>query len=126
MSHIHSQNYNPKKSYPNGCMFCQEKQEKYLFQKTCPNFFKEKINTISNNQFIILELIFSMDDYFLPRELRENIFKYMVFVEKQLMTIKLNEEGIKHMMKCIKCAPSFIEFVHNNSCPHHILPRIVN
>ena len=124
VSHEHCPNRRPTKEFPDGCMFCQEKPERFKFSRFCPYYFKPLITKLSLEQFTATEYVFTTEDYFLPREIRDIVYRYCVRNEKEPIEIKLDEKGINHMMNCGKnCSKYFINFVNNNSCNHHILPR---
>ena len=125
VSHEHAPDLNPKKHYPDGCIFCQEKPERFEFSRFCPHYFKPVVSRLTLGQYFASEYIFSEEKYFLPREVRDIIYKYCVTKRNEPIEIKLDEKGINHMMNCSRnCSKYFIKFVQDNACPHHILPRV--
>ena len=124
VSHDHSINHNPTKEFPDGCIFCEEKPERYEFNHICKDYFSKTIIILNPQQLNILDKIFSTDLFFLPFEIRNIIYEKSTYVKYNINEIHLDEDGINHMMKCLKCSRSFMNYVNNNACPNHILPRI--
>lgn len=123
VSHTHSINHEPEREFPHGCVICVSSPERNRFSRICPNHTLKTIVELSNSQLLILHLIFSSEEFYIPNELRFIIFKHCKYLKIENIPILLNEEGIDHMMKCRKCAPIFLEYLDKNTCPNHMIPR---
>ena len=115
ISHIHTRiNKNTKLT----CCICNEN---YNFCKIpiCidnNNYIKKKINK-KIEITIYLTLI--------KKDLNYDVIGIIVDMLSEKY-YKLNINNIEHFMKCKKCAPHFLNYINNNACGKHILPRINN
>ena len=76
--------------------------------------------------FLKLKECGSLEIYKKQKKVYQDLIKEFTSKDltKNSVVINLDEMGINHMMNCGKnCSKYFINFVNNNSCNHHILPR---
>ena len=124
VSHFHGASTTPKRR--SVCLICGDEKKRQQFCWYCKDYVNEKVIELSKEQLFVLHLIFSREDFYLPIELRDIIFKKSIIVRIEPIPIKLDEQGIDHMYNCRKCSKKFLEFLDEHSCSRHIIPRISN
>ena len=119
-SHTHTTGNN----YMNeSCAICSP--QKYNFSRFCSKYYSKKIIYFSNKQeYAFRECLTNLSEYYLPTELQDLILTFTDIVETKFIKIKLNKEGIDHLMSCSDCSYDFVNWLDKNSCNIHILPRI--
>jgi hypothetical protein len=123
VNHSHSANIRSNKQYLDGCSICKPNINRDNFLHFCDNYILETKKILDKNQIFTLQLIFSIDKYYLPPELISIIFKNCEFNILEKIPILLNYDGIKHMWKCVPCSKYFINYLEDETCPKHIVPR---
>ena len=126
VGHYHGRN--PLNNSPNNteCCLCTDNSVRRQFHKTCPNFKKEVTYFLSKKKLLILNIIFSREDFWLPQELRDMIFKKCVYTVMVPIPIRFDKVGIDHMLNCRLCSRNFMIFLDKHACNNHIIPRINN
>ena len=122
VSHFHGPSTTPK--LRTVCLLCGDEKKRGQFCWHCKDYNNKKVIELNKEQLFILHLIFSSEDFYIPNELRDIIFKKSVIIRIESIPIKLDEQGIDHMYNCRKCSRKFLEFLDKHSCSRHIIPRI--
>ena len=124
VSHTHGPNVLNNSPNNTSCCLCTDNLVRKQFHKTCKNFQNEVTYSLSKEKLLTLNIIFSREEFWLPQELRDIIFKKSVYTILVPIPIKFDKIGIDHMLNCRLCSRDFMIFLNKHSCNNHIIPRI--
>jgi hypothetical protein len=123
INHEHRRNNNPINFEK--CILCVNTKERELFVKYCDNYFNLLPQFTQPSEYITRNIFSQGPEHLrLPVELQDMIFKLCWQKKKYNKPIFFDENGLFHMTNCIYCVSFIVNFINNNSCNNHNIPRI--
>ena len=108
---------------PERCIICHPK--KMIFDFGCPNYPYKNVLYMTRESKIALMCAFKRfienKQIWIPFEIQLLILDYF---KQETNPLQIYDEVTKtHFEKCSYCGEKLIEYLDDNSCPHHIIVR---